>query len=53
MEKSADFLEREADLMRGGSGHTMEELRIAGEVSDLDAIRYKELRDHVIEKKNN
>ena len=52
LEKEADLIERRADLMRGGSGHTVEELRISGKVSDLDAIRYKELRDHVIDKKN-
>ncbi len=52
LEKRADLLEREVDLMRGGSGHTMEELRIGGKVSDLDAMRYKDLRDHVIDKKN-
>ncbi len=52
LEKRADLLEREVDLMRGGSGHTVEELRIGGKVSDLDAMRYKDLRDHVIDKKN-
>lgn len=52
LEEKADLLEREADLMRGGSGHTVEELRIGGKVSDLDAMRYKDLRDHVIDKKN-
>lgn len=52
LEKKADLLEREADLMRGGSGHTVEELRIGGKVSDLDAMRYKDLRDHEIDKNN-
>lgn len=52
LEKKADLLEREVDLMRGGSGHTVEELRIGGKVSDVDAMRYKDLRDHVIDKKN-
>jgi len=52
LEKRADLLEREVDLMRGGSGHTVEELRIGGKVSDVDAMHYKDLRDHVIDKKN-
>lgn len=52
LEKKADLFEREVDLMYGGSGHTVEELRIGGKVSDTDAMRYKDLRDHVIDKKN-
>lgn len=52
LEKRADLLERKFDLMRGGSGHTVEELRIGGKVSDVDAMHYKDLRDHVIDKKN-
>ena len=52
LEKRADLVEREIDLMRGGSGHTVEELRIGGKVSDLDAMNYKDLRDQIIDKKS-
>ena len=49
LEKKADRFERDVDIMRGGSGHTMEELRIGGKVSDVDAQRYKDLRDSVLD----
>ena len=52
LEGKADLLEREVDLMLGGSGHTVDELRAGGRVSDLDALRYQELRDRVIDKKS-
>lgn len=52
LEKKADWLERDLDLMRGGIGHTVEELRIMGQVSDRDAMDYADLREHVIDKKS-
>ncbi|MBE7056651.1 MAG: hypothetical protein E7388_04335 [Ruminococcaceae bacterium] len=51
LEARADAFERDIDLLGRGDGHTIEERRIRGDISDVDAMRLKEIRDSAIDKR--
>lgn len=44
-------MERDVDLILGGKGRAVDDRKTFGEVSDLDAMRHKDLRDKAIDKK--
>lgn len=47
----ADRIERDLDMLQGGSGYTQEEQLLRGTISEAEYQRRKELRDRAIEKK--
>jgi hypothetical protein len=47
----ADRIERDLDMLQGGSGYTQEEQLLRGTISEAEYQRRKALRDSAIEKK--